>query len=382
MSIGRLNFDEVSEQDLKNLIVTGVPEGMAIEYKRDIYGRADADVREFLKDVTAFANSVGGDIVIGMEEEGGIPISLKSISSTDRDTEIQRLDSLLRDGIEPRIPGVRIRAIDISSGGFVLVIRVPKSWRPPHRVSARNTNRFFVRNSSGVHEASVDELRVLFNFSAAAIERARAIRGERVAKILANSGSVDLSNERGKLIVHIVPLSAFSGVASVDLRQAHSLREYLPLISGTGMRPQFNFDGFINIWVGTSCSGYTQLFRNGVIEATRCGILRHDRGRWLLPARHFEKYLLSAIRTYLEAAKLLSIDPPLIVMLTVDGMHGAELGIAEHESSYDPQVPINRSLLELPEIVIDGYGTANDYDQAIRPAIDALWNASGYPGSN
>jgi predicted HTH transcriptional regulator len=33
--------------------------------------RADADVREFLKDVSSFANTAGGHLIIGMDEAGG-----------------------------------------------------------------------------------------------------------------------------------------------------------------------------------------------------------------------------------------------------------------------------------------------------------------------
>ena len=66
MSIARTNFDEVSEADLNDLIVADVPEGLAIEYKRDPYGFSDADKKEALKDITSFANAAGGHLVIGM----------------------------------------------------------------------------------------------------------------------------------------------------------------------------------------------------------------------------------------------------------------------------------------------------------------------------
>ena len=37
MSLGTLNFDDISEGDLKELIDVGVPEGLKIDYKRDLY---------------------------------------------------------------------------------------------------------------------------------------------------------------------------------------------------------------------------------------------------------------------------------------------------------------------------------------------------------
>ena len=48
MSLGRLNFDQISEPDLQSLIDTGVPEGISIEYKRGLYSGSDAGVKEFL----------------------------------------------------------------------------------------------------------------------------------------------------------------------------------------------------------------------------------------------------------------------------------------------------------------------------------------------
>jgi hypothetical protein len=50
MSIANKDFDQISSQDLKDLVSAGVPEGILIEYKRDLYGRTDNDVKEFLKD--------------------------------------------------------------------------------------------------------------------------------------------------------------------------------------------------------------------------------------------------------------------------------------------------------------------------------------------
>lgn len=45
-----------------------VPESRTLEYKRDLPDPKDRDSkREFLGDVTSFANAQGGDIVYGIE---------------------------------------------------------------------------------------------------------------------------------------------------------------------------------------------------------------------------------------------------------------------------------------------------------------------------
>jgi predicted HTH transcriptional regulator len=61
-------------------ISTGVPEGVLVDYKRDMYGRGDADVKEFLKDVSSFANTAGGHLIIGVDETGGIPTGISALS--------------------------------------------------------------------------------------------------------------------------------------------------------------------------------------------------------------------------------------------------------------------------------------------------------------
>lgn len=204
MSLSRTNFNDLCEGDLRALVDAGLPEGVFVDYKRDAYGRADADVKEFLKDLSSFANTAGGHLIIGMDEAGGVPTKITALTTTDPDEELQRLENLARDGIEPRIAGLRVGAVSISSGGYVIILRIPKSWNPPHRVSARNTNRIYGRNSAGAYEFSIDELRVVFTSAASALDRVRAFRAERLAKIDSGEAIVPLAQDNGRLVLHLV----------------------------------------------------------------------------------------------------------------------------------------------------------------------------------
>jgi predicted HTH transcriptional regulator len=137
MSLSSISFDDISERDLRDQIQAGVPEGILVDYKRDLYGRSDADVKEFLKDVSSFANTAGSHLIIGIDEAAGVPTAIAALSGINPDQELQHLESLARDGLEPRVVGLRMKAVPISSGGFVIVLRIPKSWNPPHRVMAK-----------------------------------------------------------------------------------------------------------------------------------------------------------------------------------------------------------------------------------------------------
>jgi predicted HTH transcriptional regulator len=196
MSILRTELADISEADIDELIANAESEGLQLDLKRDMYGNADADRKEYLKDISSFANSSGGHLLIGVDEQNG-SASAKSPIAGDPDQVLQRLENMARTSIEPRIVGLRMRAVPCAAGGNIFVIRVPASWNPPHRVSLQNSNRFFLRSSAGAHEASVEELRAMFANAAGIHEKIRRYVSDRVHQIGINSGVVPLSRDEG-----------------------------------------------------------------------------------------------------------------------------------------------------------------------------------------
>jgi Putative DNA-binding domain len=375
MALSNLNFDDLAERDLLNQIQAGVPEGVLVDYKRDLYGRTDADIREFLKDISSFANTSGGHLIIGMNETAGIPTALAPLSG-DSDQELQRLENLARDGLEPRIAGLRMKVVPLTSSGYAIVLRIPKSWNPPHRVVARNTNRIYGRNSAGAYEYSVEELRVVFNSAASALDRVRAFRAERLAKIDSGEAIVPLAVNLGRLVLHLVPLSAFGVGSQIDLERARGVQELVRPMACLGYSPRINFDGFSNIHYGRDgqCWSYTQIFRNGAIEAVKVRVVSDYDGNLRVPSKDFGKWIFEVLPGYLAALQTLDVAPPIVFMITLQGVRGARLGVA----ALDAPPPIDRAVLELPEILIEQYGTDLDYQRVVRPAFDALWNTGGY----
>jgi len=143
-----------------------VPESIRLEYKRDLYGNNDNSKKELLKDISAFANSQGGHLILGIDEHNGVADELYGTSCENPDDEILRMEQVIRSGIEPNIADIRIRAVALQgssqSNQYCFVISIPQSQYPPHRVIANHHHRFYVRNSAGVHEPDVEELRRLF----------------------------------------------------------------------------------------------------------------------------------------------------------------------------------------------------------------------------
>jgi predicted HTH transcriptional regulator len=210
MSIEKTDFDSITERDLQELVDAQVPEGLRLEFKSARYGNSDREVRELLKDVSAFANSHGGHLILGIEETEGVASGVVGLY-IDVDAEILRMEQIIRAATEPPISGIKMSSIPLASGRKVLLVRIPRSWNPPHRVTAKGINKFFIRHSAGVHEPSIEELRALFNQSASALEKAREFRNERIRIVTSGEGHRPLV-AGGRLFIHIVPTAAFSGM--------------------------------------------------------------------------------------------------------------------------------------------------------------------------
>jgi hypothetical protein len=378
MSLTRTDFEAITESDLAELVTGQVPEGLHLDYKRDSYGTSDSDKRELLKDVSAFANANGGHIVIGLDESEGVASQLYGIKTADIDDEVSRLDQIVRTGIEPRIPSIRVRAIPLGSQSHAIVIRIPRSWRLPHRVCAQNSNRFWVRNSSGVHEASMDELRHLFTLSASALDRARAFRAERMEFITNGTGAVP-STGNSRFVLHIIPLSAVASTTTLDMKQISPHGDIFRPLASSGFSPRYNIDGVISECGGVAGLGYTQLFRNGTVEAVIGDLVHAYDGANRIAGVRLERNIFSRLSGYLNGLNTIGIEPPIILLFTLEGVKGAYYHVIDQ--LLDEQIPFDRAVIHLPECFIEDFGSDADYHRAVKPAFDALWNAVGMAGS-
>lgn len=381
MSILKPVFDDVDEGDIAQLVTDAQHEGLGIEFKRDMYGNADADRKEFLKDLSAIANSSGGHLVIGVAEDQGAAVAISPIAG-DADAALQRLEQIARSGIEPRIVGIRMRAVPIEAGGFVYLIRIPRSWNPPHRVSFQNSNRFYLRSSAGAHEASVEELRAIFANGAGMHDRMISYVAERVQKIAEDEGVVPLARGHGaesRLVMHVLPFGAFSGGAQIDVSAAADIADLLQTLDVPGS-PRINFEGFMVLRTADVPHGYTQLFRNGIIEATKVRVVaRLDEGAIIPPGRLVDN-IFARLPSYIRGLQALGVPPPYGVSIALIDVADAILGLGQMWDD-DDQDRINRPTLILPLQIIPDYGSDASYRDAITPALDALWNAVGLPSA-
>src|SRR5437868_6490761 len=90
------HLEDITEADLQALTSIPVREGQLIDYKRDINLTIPKAKTELVRDVSSFANASGGDIVIGMTEDDGVPKELIGIKTTDFEALEQQILQVCR----------------------------------------------------------------------------------------------------------------------------------------------------------------------------------------------------------------------------------------------------------------------------------------------
>ena len=376
------SVEQIKEKDLQELIDNSVPEGKTIEYKQALPGNSDLDKKEFLADVSSFANTSGGDLLFGVIEdrEKGIPKTLEGVITENADQEIARLDGIIRDGIEPRLPKFSVNMIPLSNSKKILLIRIQKSWISPHRVSFKGHDKFYTRGSNGKYPLDVTELRNAFNLSNSINENIRDFRDNRISKIYSNESVVDIEN-KAKITLHIIPISSFNPAQSYNLDKiAQDIEKMKPFYMGWSHQ-RYNIDGFVRYFRGQDGKSlnYALLFRNGIIEVVDGAMLGYPSQSVSIPSIAFEEELIKALPEYLSVLKTLNIELPAFIFLTLIGVKDFTMEIDRRRFWSRETYPIDRDILFLPEIFLETFDIKSE--EILRPCFDSLWNACGFPKS-
>lgn len=154
-------LNQLAYSDVLELIEARATESQTIEFKSDLQvengskhpwhtetRKIDAYSRDdILKEVVAFANAEGGNVILGMaESKDGEKRAQKDLPLPDCVLLADRLRQLAETHIEPPLPRIEWRGIpktEADNAGVVLA-RVPPSRLAPHRVKA--TGEFYLRH--------------------------------------------------------------------------------------------------------------------------------------------------------------------------------------------------------------------------------------------
>ena len=367
---------------LETLRADGVREGRQLEYKEMLPGNSDDDKREFLSDVTSFANAAGGDLIFGLQErrEAGKPTSeigaIVGLSELNVDAERLRLEALIRDGVDPRMLPVSFHEIRRDPDSPCLLLRVPRGSAGLHMVTYKNLSRFYSRTSGGKYQLDVHEIRAGFVAAETAIERLRRFRVERVSRVLALEAPAPIA-AGPKLILHALPVNVLDEVwARVITMEQDKIAFAIALIAATPSTWRFNLDGFVAHTLSGNLSRqcYTQLFRDGGIEAVSGGVVAKDDRRGGFYARGMEQQVIGAFSTYQKFWHEVGVAPPLLIGLTLSGVKGWKVLRTTYDFN-DLDAVFDRDVVSFPEVMMSDLATPADV--VLHPLFDFVWNGGG-----
>lgn len=365
------DLTSVREHHLTAFVETGVSENTYLDFKRDLPGRDNRGTNDLVADVSAFANSSGGDLIYGIDENGAGQAANIVPQGGNMDEEARRVQDVIMNNIEPRVPGVQVVAIQVA-GGFVLIIRVPQSWAGPHRV--KTNNAFYLRENGRKRTLDVPEIRGLFLRSEQQSQRVRDFRTERLGQILAGGAPHRLVP--GALLVgHFVPTQAALGGVSVD-PVPYMRQRGLPVLSTTLPSARINADGALVVRNPNAegTFGYSQLFRNGYFETVK--VLSAPEGeRAPLGSIAYEREFIQLVRVLRDEYTHLGIGTEMTCMVSILRANRAELGLrrwdyvlADHQGYFD------RETLVLPDVLLPSELRP---EHALRPVFDLMWQSCG-----
>ena len=377
------DVNALTEVDVQRFVDDAVPEGRDLDYKEHLPKDTEDDRREFRFDVSSFANAGGGLIVFGIKEKKGpdgptgIPEKLVPLS-TNPDKETLRLEQILRAHVDPRIPGVQVRFIQINSG-HICVVRIPKSWLGLHLVKHNDSYRFYSRTSKGKYILDVTEIRTGFVAAQEGYERLRRFRHDRLAKIIANEGPVPLE-DGPKVVLHVLPISTVDPTIEFDLSPVQEGLAFPPQLGGNvGWSNQHNYDGFIKSvrLAQEQTSNYLQFFRNGTVEEV-LGRIQGSQGKTIRSV-WVESSCIRSLTNSMAALKRLGVVPPFLVCISLLGIHGYTWAVDFFRWHMETTRTFRESDFILPEVLVS---TFDQLPQAtLRPQLDRIWNAAGHEKS-
>lgn len=245
----------------------------------------------------------------------------------------------------------------------------------PHRVDIQGHDKFYTRGANGKYPMDVDELRTSFNLSQTISDKIKDFRINRINSIYTNQSYLPLP-EGAKVILHLIPFSAFSPNSNFNFEGIRDSTKEMRPMKGGGLDYQYNLDGFMYY---THDGGYTQAFKNGVIEAVNSSLLIEYSGQKSIPSSALENMILESFDDYIKILEQRNVSFPVAIALTLTGIKEYSFAAGSYTPLFRNKFPHRNDILIIPEnLILD---TSSRHSDLFRPIFDSLWNSYGYEKS-
>src|SRR6266566_3869886 len=151
-------LDDLQYEHLEALVPNQVSEAFDLDFKATLYGNADRDRRDLATDVAALANTAGGLLVLGIEEDDQArAVAAPGLELSEADE--RRIRQIVGSQVVPMPVLDVLRVEDPDRPGYGLVlIAVPRSPLAPHAVVVNDGLRYPRRNGATTRYLSEPEV--------------------------------------------------------------------------------------------------------------------------------------------------------------------------------------------------------------------------------
>lgn len=387
-------LDDLTVEHLQRLIEAGAPEKQEMEFKRQLEPQNTNHKKKFLAEVTSFANSTGGDLIIGVpdpddidEDEEG---ELWWTTDYDPDDYKLRWENITRNNTDPRLQTHDIRTIPNPDGsGFVTVVRVQSSMTSPHRVTIGSREPFYARNSAGKYPLDTRQLREKFIEQYNLREEIEDFLAERITKI--RSGDTPAPYKPGpSMVLHIIPANAFGLQLNFNLSAEDNNYDDLHILhrnygSGRYGGSRRNVDGVVKSQDiagfrqassdSDPASEYIQVFNDGKIETVHSLAFRTDQTDGdQVGFQTLYQIFNDRLSGYVDFLTGRGASPPLFMYLSIIDAKGFVMFSDQNRTSDE----LDRNVATLPVVTLESEDI--ELDDVTEALMRHVWHAFGELG--
>lgn len=361
-------LEQVSLADIEALVTYGRTEGVTLDFKEAFPAADHKGTRDFLADVTALANTDGGDIIVGLrEDKNGTAESIVGVEKEGLDQSLRRIDDQLRCCVDPRVPFFRVKEVALDDDRVVLVMRVGASLIAPHRVTFDRSSRFHRRANRGNCDMSTAELRQAFAASNDLPNRIRDLHRNAVEAINGRDMPTRIL-ERPTLVLTVAPLSVLREPRDIRVTRDDAV---LPPDPMGGIHCMVGLEGLIAIVdideEGGGAHAWSVNHRRGYLDLAWT-IGRDVEGAKIIWPKTVVDHLPGAVRSTVARLRHHRIEGPWIAMATLTGIRDYRVAIGDRYRVG----PAWQDPAYLGEIIDDAMT-----EDALQPLVEGFWRLFG-----